>query len=80
MIFETIPATLGIAIPPEDYFAGAHRLCDQWGAILIIDEVQTGLGRCGAVWGIDTYGVTPDILVTGKGLSGGIYPSPHAVL
>ncbi len=74
VIFETIPATLGIAIPPEDYFAGAHRLCDQWGAILIIDEVQTGLGRCGAVWGIDTYGVTPDILVTGKGLSGGIYP------
>ena len=74
VIFETIPATLGIAIPPEDYFAGARRLCDRWGAIMIIDEVQTGLGRCGQVWGIDTYGVTPDILVTGKGLSGGIYP------
>jgi acetylornithine/succinyldiaminopimelate/putrescine aminotransferase len=41
---------------------------------MIIDEVQTGLGRCGAVWGIDTYGVIPDILVTAKGLSGGIYP------
>jgi acetylornithine/succinyldiaminopimelate/putrescine aminotransferase len=74
VIFETIPATLGIAIPPEDYFAGARRLCDRWGAILIIDEVQTGLGRCGHAWGIDTYGVTPDILVTAKGLSGGIYP------
>jgi len=41
---------------------------------MIMDEVQTGLGRCGKVWGIDTYGVTPDIIVTGKGLSGGIYP------
>lgn len=41
---------------------------------MIMDEVQTGLGRCGKIWGIDTYGVTPDIIVTAKGLSGGIYP------
>ena len=41
---------------------------------MIIDEVQTGLGRCGSIWGIDAYDVVPDILVTGKGLSGGIYP------
>ena len=41
---------------------------------MIQDEVQTGLGRCGAMWGIDTYDVIPDILVTGKGLSGGVYP------
>src|SRR5512139_531406 len=74
VIFETIPATLGIAIPPEDFFAGVRRLCDRWGAVMIMDEVQTGLGRCGRAWGIDTYGVTPDIIVTGKGLSGGIYP------
>jgi putrescine aminotransferase len=74
VIFETIPATLGIAIPPEDFYAGVRRLCDRWGAVMIMDEVQTGLGRCGKVWGIDTYGVAPDIIVTGKGLSGGIYP------
>ena len=74
VLFETIPATLGIAIPPEDFYAGVRRLCDQWGAVMIMDEVQTGLGRCGQVWGIDTYGVAPDIIVTGKGLSGGIYP------
>jgi acetylornithine/succinyldiaminopimelate/putrescine aminotransferase len=74
VIFETIPATLGIAIPPDDFLAGARHLCDRWGALMIIDEVQTGLGRCGQVWGIDTYGVTPDIIVTAKGLSGGIYP------
>ncbi len=74
VIFETIPATLGIAVPPEDYFTGVRELCDRHGALMIIDEVQTGLGRCGEVWGIDTYGVVPDILVTAKGLSGGIYP------
>lgn len=74
VIFETIPATLGIAIPPEDFYAGVRRLCDHCGAVMIMDEVQTGLGRCGLAWGIDTYGVAPDIIVTGKGLSGGIYP------
>lgn len=74
VIFETIPATLGIVIPPEDFFTKVRRICDERGAVMIIDEVQTGLGRCGAYWGIDTYGVVPDILVTAKGLSGGIYP------
>jgi len=74
VILETIPATMGIVIPPEDYFAGVRHLCDRHGVVMIQDEVQTGLGRCGAVWGIDTYGVVPDILLTAKGLSGGIYP------
>ncbi|MFC1923587.1 aspartate aminotransferase family protein [Chloroflexota bacterium] len=74
VIFETIPATYGISIPPEDYFSGVRNLCDQTGAVMIMDEVQTGLGRCGAIWCIDTYQVIPDIIVTGKGLSGGIYP------
>jgi putrescine aminotransferase len=74
VIFETVPATLGIVIPPDDFFAGVRRLCDVYGAVMIQDEVQTGLGRCGVVWGIDAYGVVPDIIVTGKGLSGGIYP------
>jgi acetylornithine/succinyldiaminopimelate/putrescine aminotransferase len=74
VIFETIPATMGIVLPPEDFFAGVRQLCDRFGAVMIMDEVQTGLGRCGDVWGINTYGVIPDILVTAKGLSGGIYP------
>lgn len=74
VLFETIPATMGIVVPPEDYFAGVRRLCDRFGAVMIIDEVQTGLGRCGDIWGINTFGVVPDIIVTAKGLSGGIYP------
>lgn len=74
VIFETIPATMGIVIPPENFFAGVRQLCDKHGAMMIIDEVQTGLGRCGDIWCINTYDVIPNILVTAKGLSGGIYP------
>ncbi len=74
VLFETIPATLGIVIPPEDYYQQVRELCDRQGVLMIMDEVQTGLGRCGTTWGIDTYGVIPDMIVTGKGLSGGIYP------
>jgi acetylornithine/succinyldiaminopimelate/putrescine aminotransferase len=74
VILETIPATLGILVPPEDFFAGVRELCDRNGTVMIIDEVQTGLGRCGAMWGIDTFAVVPDIMVTAKGLSGGLYP------
>ncbi|MHB8896561.1 MAG: aspartate aminotransferase family protein [Candidatus Geothermincolia bacterium] len=74
VLFETIPATLGIVLPPENFFAEVRRVCDEHGALLICDEVQTGLGRCGANWCIDTYGVVPDVIVTAKGLSGGVYP------
>ncbi|MBN1689482.1 MAG: aspartate aminotransferase family protein [Dehalococcoidia bacterium] len=74
VIFETIPATLGMPIPQADFFAHARQLCDESGSLLIIDEVQTGLGRTGKLWGIEHFGVVPDIIVIGKGLSGGIYP------
>ena len=74
VIVETIPATAGMLIPPGDYYPRVRRLCDQWGAQLIIDEVQAGLGRTGRIWAIDEWNVVPDILVMGKGLSGAIYP------
>jgi putrescine aminotransferase len=61
-------------LPPEHFYARVRRLCDDRGALMIMDEVQSGLGRCGEIWGINAYGVVPDILVTAKGLSGGIYP------
>lgn len=74
VILETVPATYGIAVPPPDYLAQVRALCDEHGALLISDEIQTGLGRTGKLWGVEHYSVVPDILVTGKGLSGGIYP------
>ena len=74
VIFETIPATYGMPIPELDFYTFAHKLCSYNGALLIIDEVQTGLGRTGKLWGIEHFNVVPDIMVIGKGLSGGIYP------
>lgn len=74
VIFETIPATVGMPIPDPDFFARARAVCDRFGALLIFDEVQAGLGRTGRLWAIEHYDVVPDIMVSGKGLSGGIYP------
>lgn len=74
VIFETVPATLGIYVPDREYFRRVREICDREGTLLIIDEVQTGLGRTGKLWGIEHFGVIPDIMVIGKGLSGGIYP------
>ena len=74
VIFETIPATLGMVVPDEDYYRKAREICDRKGVLMIIDEVQSGFGRTGKLWGIEHFGVVPDIVVIGKGLSGGIYP------
>lgn len=74
VIMETIPATLGIVVPHRDYFKKVKKLCEEYGALLILDEVQTGFGRTGKLWGFQNFGVIPDIVVLGKGMSGGIYP------
>jgi putrescine aminotransferase len=74
VILETIPATLGIVVPHRDYFKKVKKLCEQNGTLLILDEVQTGFGRTGKFWGFENFGVEPDIVVMGKGMSGGIYP------
>jgi acetylornithine/succinyldiaminopimelate/putrescine aminotransferase len=80
VILETIPATCGFPVPADDYLPEVAVLCREYGALYIADEVQTGLGRTGWLWGVEAWGVEPDILVTGKGLSGGMYPVAAAVL
>ena len=74
VLLETIPATFGMTVPDQEFFLQVRELCDKSGALLIIDEVQTGLGRTGKLWGIEHFDIAPDIMVIGKGLSGGIYP------
>jgi len=79
VILETIPATGGVLIAPKGYFPEVREICDEKGAMMIIDEVQAGLGRTGHFWAIDggMYSderVTPDFMVLGKGMSSGIYP------
>ena len=74
VIMETIPATYGFPMPHEGYLPSVKALCERYDALYIADEVQTGLMRCGEMWGCTKYGVEPDIMVTGKGISGGMYP------
>jgi acetylornithine/succinyldiaminopimelate/putrescine aminotransferase len=80
VIMETIPATYGFPLPPPGYLEAVKNLADKHGALYIADEVQTGLMRTGEMWAITKYGVEPDIIVTGKGLSGGMYPITAAML
>ncbi len=74
VIMETIPATYGFPMPHEGYLPGVKALCAAQGTLYIADEVQTGLMRCGTLWAIDGYGVEPDMIVSAKGLGGGLYP------
>lgn len=74
VILEPIPATLGMPVPSPDYLPGVQEICRDRGAMLILDEVQAGLGRTGRIWAYQHWGIEPDVVVTGKGLSGGVYP------
>ncbi|KWX01195.1 ornithine--oxo-acid aminotransferase [Carbonactinospora thermoautotrophica] len=74
VILETIPATYGFPLPNPGYLREVKRLCETYDALYIADEVQTGLMRTGEMWGITKHDVEPDLLVIGKGISGGMYP------
>jgi acetylornithine/succinyldiaminopimelate/putrescine aminotransferase len=80
VILETVPATLGIVIPPDGYLQSVRKICSEKGIVFILDEVQTGLGRTGKLWAFQHYDLVPDIVVLGKGLSGGLYPIAATVL
>jgi len=80
VLMETIPATYGFPLPEPGYLEEVARLCREAGALYIADEVQTGLLRTGELWGISRHGIVPDILVTAKGLSGGLYPISAVLL
>jgi acetylornithine/succinyldiaminopimelate/putrescine aminotransferase len=80
VIMETIPATYGFPLPPPGYLEAVKALTEKHGTLYIADEVQTGLMRTGELWGITKHGIEPDIIVTGKGLSGGMYPITAALL
>ncbi|PWJ47340.1 aspartate aminotransferase family protein [Faecalicatena contorta] len=80
VMIESILATYGFQIPNSGYLKTVKELCEKYGALYIADEVQTGLMRTGKMWSIDHEGFTPDILVTAKGFSGGIYPISCTVL
>lgn len=72
VILETIQGGAGFIEPKNGYFTKVKKRCEEVGALLILDEIQTGIGRTGTFWGFENYNVIPDIIVTGKGLGGGM--------
>jgi acetylornithine/succinyldiaminopimelate/putrescine aminotransferase len=80
VVLESVPATYGFITLEADFFRMTRELCNRQGTLLVLDEVQTGLGRTGTLWALEQLQVTPDVVVVGKGLSGGLYPIAAAVL
>jgi predicted acetylornithine/succinylornithine family transaminase len=72
IIVEPVQGEGGVNVPDDDYLPGLRKLCDASGALLIVDEVQTGLGRTGRLWGYEHAGVEPDIMTLAKGLANGV--------
>ena len=74
VIVEPIQGENGVIPPPDDYLPALRQLCTAHGALLIFDEVQTGLGRTGRMFGCEHWGVAPDIMTLAKALGGGVMP------
>ncbi len=73
-IFEPVQREAGGIVPPDDFWPRARELTKKYGPLLVADEVQTGLGRTGKMWGVDHWNVVPDIITTAKALGGGVMP------
>jgi putrescine aminotransferase len=73
-IAEPIQGEAGAIVPPDDYFPKVREICDKWNVLFIADEVQTGMGRTGTMWGIEHWDAPPDIMAMGKALGGAVIP------
>jgi len=71
---EPIQGEAGAIVPPDDFWPRIRVATEKYGVLLIADEVQTGIGRTGKMWGVDHWGVVPDIMTMGKALGGGVMP------
>ncbi|HYC30976.1 MAG TPA: aminotransferase class III-fold pyridoxal phosphate-dependent enzyme [Gemmatimonadales bacterium] len=73
-VVEPVQGEAGGVVPPDDYLPRVRELCTKHGTLLIADEIQTGMGRTGKLWGVDHSGVAPDIMCLGKSIGGGVMP------
>jgi taurine--2-oxoglutarate transaminase len=80
ILIETVVGTAGVLIPPPGYLPGVRRLCDEYGIVLILDEVMAGFGRTGAWWAFEHFDVTPDLITFAKGSNSGYVPIGGVVI
>ena len=74
IVLESVVGTNGILVPPDGYLAGVRALCDEFGIMMICDEVMAGFGRCGEWFAVNNWGVTPDLITFAKGVNSGYVP------
>lgn len=74
VVMEPVQGEAGAIVPPDDFWPRLRRICDEYEVLLIADEVQTGMGRTGKLWGVEHWDVAPDILCAAKALGGGVMP------
>jgi len=74
VVMEPVQGEAGAIVPPDDFWPRLRQLCDEYEVLLIADEVQTGMGRTGKLWGVQHWDVTPDIMCAAKALGGGVMP------
>src|SRR5205807_8059480 len=74
VIMEPVQGEAGAIVPPDDFWPRLRQICDEYEVLLIADEVQTGMGRTGKLWGVDHWNVVPDIIASAKALGGGVMP------
>jgi len=72
VIAETVQAEAGIIVPDKEWMQALKQKCSESGALLILDEIQTGFGRTGKLWGFENFDIVPDVLLLGKALGGGM--------
>ncbi len=80
ILLETVVGTNGILVPPPGYLAGVREICDEFGIVLIADEVMAGFGRCGEWFAVDHWGVVPDLITFAKGVNSGYVPLGGVVI
>ena len=72
IVIEPVQGEGGFVVAPREFLAGVRRICDENGIVLVVDEVQTGFGRTGKMWGIEHFGVEPDLMTVAKSIAGGL--------
>jgi taurine--2-oxoglutarate transaminase len=80
IILETVVGTNGVLVPPPGYLAGVRALCDEFGIVMIVDEVMSGFGRCGEWFAVDRWDVVPDLITFAKGVNSGYVPLGGVVI